>query len=188
MLIAAEVFVTALVACAATNLDNMLLVMAGAGAGRARGHVAVFVLVLAVVIGLSLLISRGVDLAMPGVIAWLGLVPLSMGSYELRPQRVGSENTGAGLQAAALALTLFANSLDTLLVQTALFSDVAVEYDTVAVAGSLAAALLLALAMLMLLSRPGTSARILALAPKARPWILIGVGLLILMDTGFDAQ
>ena len=188
MLIAAEVFATALVACAATNLDNMLLVMAGAGAGRARGHVAVFVLVLAVVIGLSLLISRGVDLAMPGAIAWLGLVPLSMGIYELRPRRLGGEKTSAALQTAALALTLLANSLDTLLVQTALFSDVASEYDAVALAGALAAALLLALSTLMLLSRPGTSARILTLAPKARPWILIGVGILILMDTGFDAN
>jgi len=188
MLIAAEVFATALVACAATNLDNMLLVMAGSGFKQARGHIAVFVLGLAVVIGLSLLISRGVDLAMPAAIAWIGLVPLSMGIYELRPRRVGGEKTSSALQTAALALTLFANSLDTLLVQTALFSDIAAEYDAVALAGSLAAAVLLALAMLVLLSRPGATARILALAPKARPWILIGVGLLILMDTGFDAQ
>jgi len=60
--------------------------------------------------------------------------------------------------------------------------------DAEAFASGYDAAVLLALAIFMLLSRPGTSGRILALAPRARPWILIAVGLLILMDTGFDAQ
>jgi cadmium resistance protein CadD (predicted permease) len=188
MLIAAEAFATAMLACWATNLDNMLLVLAGAPSGRARGHVLVFLVVLASVIALSLLISRGVDLAVPSAVMWLGLIPLSMGIYELRPRRRGPDGAGSALPATALAMTLLANSLDTLLVQTALFSDVASGYDGAALAGALAAAVLLALAIFMLLSRPGTSRRILALAPQARPWILIAVGLLILMDTGFAAQ
>jgi cadmium resistance protein CadD (predicted permease) len=188
MLIHGEAILLAFLACLATNIDNLLLVLSGGSAARARLDAAAFLAVLSVAVGLALMISFGIDLGMPRAIAWVGLIPLAMGFYELRPRPCGETAGAAALPLGALTLTLTANSLDTLLVQTVLFADMATGYHAAALAGSLAAAVLLALCAYVLLSRQGATARLLRLATRARPWILIAVGLLILMDTGFDTQ
>ena len=36
--------------------------------------------------------------------------------------------------------------------------------------------------------RPASAKKLLPMASKARPWVLIAVGVLILMDSGFDVQ
>jgi hypothetical protein len=189
MLIHGEAILLALFACLATNIDNLLLVLSGGSATRARGDATVFLLVISAAVGLALVISLGIDLTMPRAIAWVGLVPMAMGIYELRPGPSGDGSGGAtALPLGMLAVTLAVNSLDTVLVQTVLFADIASGYHLAALAGSMAAAILLAFSAYVLLSRQGATARLLRLAAKARPWILIAVGLLILMDTGFDTQ
>lgn len=188
MLIFGGAFALALVACLSTNLDNLLLVLSGGTSERARADATVFLAVMATAIGLALLISLGVDrFAVPSFFAWIGLVPLTLGIYELQPRR--PEQAGPGgrpLLPGALAVVLAANSLDTLLVQTVVFADYAEGYHLAALLGAGAAALGLAALARMLLSRHGPTSRLLAFAAKARPWILIGVGAMILMDTGFD--
>ena len=190
MLIHAEAFGLAFLGCAATNLDNILLVLASADrTGAGRGAFAFFATLTAVIL-LAMAISMGVDLVMPRFIAWIGLVPLSMGVYELRPSRAadGPQAGRAGASTFSLVLPLAANSLDTLLVQTILFSDLASPYHLAALAGALGAAAVLTAAAVVILSRRGRAKKMLKLASRARPWILIVVGVLIFMDTGFDTQ
>ena len=187
MLIYIEVFLLAAFGCFATNIDNALLVLASSKQARPGLGVTVFLAVLSSVILLGLALSLAVDLAIPRHVAWLGIVPISMGLYELTPLS-GNGNQGRGTAGSvmALLLPLTANSLDTLLVQTVLFSDIANRYNLVALAGAVAAAFVMAATIRRILANPGASSRLLPLAARFRPWLLIVVGLLILLDTPYD--
>jgi hypothetical protein len=57
-----------------------------------------------------------------------------------------------------------------------------------ALTGAAGTAGLLAAAAVVVLSWQGRARSLLNLASRARPWILIAVGVLIFMDTGFDTQ
>ncbi len=190
MLLYAEAFALTFLGCVATNIDNILLVLSSGSQQKARQSALVFVVILEVYILLALLVSYGVDLTIPRSIVWLGLIPFTIGVYELRPWRKSNKDSSnpAVLPLAGLAITLAINSLDTLIVQMVLFSDFATQYHLVALAGASAAAMALALTAFVLLTRPASAKRLLPIASKARPWILIAVGLLIMMDTGFDTQ
>lgn len=190
MLIYVEAFALAFIGCIATNIDNILLVLSSSSPDKARQSTLVFVFILEVYILLALLMSFGVDLTIPRYIVWLGLIPLSLGLYELRPRRkINNDGSNdAVIPLAALAITLSINSIDTLIVQLVMFSDIATEYHTSALSGASAAAIVLGLTAFFLLTRPASAKKLLPFAAKARPWILIAVGLLILMDTGFDTQ
>lgn len=185
-----EAFALAFIGCIATNIDNILLVLSSGNPNNARQSTLLFVVILVGFVLLGLIASYGVDLTIPRFIVWLGLIPFTLGVYELRPGRKlnedGSNTTVIPLTALALTLTL--NSFDTLIVQMVLFSDFATQYHIAALAGATTAAVGLGLSTFVLLTRPATARRILPIASKIRPWILIIVGLLILMDTGFDTQ
>jgi len=190
MLLYVEAFALAFVGCVATNIDNMLLVLSAGNPHRARQSALLFVVILEVYILLALLVSYGVDLSIPRSIVWLGLIPFSIGVYELRPWRKTNTDSSnpAMLPLAGLAVTLAINSIDTLIVQTVLFSDFATQYHPAAIAGATGAAVALALTAFILLTRPASAERLLPIAARLRPWVLIAVGLLIFMDTGFDTQ
>ena len=190
MLIQTEVFLLAAFGCLATNIDNILLVLSSGGRLKAMQCASVLLAVLSVAILLGFALSLGLDIAIPRYIAWVGLIPLTMGVYELTPWPRDSQDsekaTAPGVTLLALALPLAANSFDTLIVQTVLFSDFASDYHTAALAGSFAAALALAALSFAIISRPAVAKYVLPLAARFRPWLLIIVGALILMDTGFD--
>ena len=190
MLLYFEAFALAFVGCIATNIDNILLVLSSGNPNRARHCVLTFIAILMLYILLALAMSYGVELTIPRSIVWLGLIPFTIGVYELRPRRNKDQNeTNTGLiSLSALAITLAVNSIDTLIVQLVLFSDFATEYHWAGLTGASVAALAMGFTAFVLLTRPASAKRILPLAAKARPWILIAVGLLILMDTGFDTQ
>ena len=113
-----------------------------------------------------------------------------MGIYELTPWPRGPEgdasSAGSAASVISLALPLAANSMDTLIVQTVLFSDFASQYHLSALVGAFATALALTTLTFAIISRPAVASRVLPLAARFRPWLLIVVGALILMDTGFD--
>ena len=190
MLFFIEAFLLAFIGCVATNIDNILLVLSSDNPLKARQSVLVFIVTLEVYILLALAMSYGVDLTIPKFIVWLGLIPLSIGLYELRPRRKLNNDGSASstLSFAALAITLAVNSIDTLIVQLVLFSDIASQYHLVALAGATVAAAALGLTAFLLLTRPASAKKLLPMASKARPWVLIAVGVLILMDSGFDVQ
>ena len=119
MLIFAEAFALAFIGCVATNIDNVLLVLSSGSPHRARQSTLIFVVILEVYILLALMISFGVDLTIPKSIVWLGLIPFSIGVYELRPWRKNNSDDSnlTAIPLAALAITLALNSIDTLIVQ-----------------------------------------------------------------------
>ena len=86
-----------------------------------------------------------------------------------------------------LALPLAANSMDTMAVQAALFSDISTRYHVAALSGAFAAAVALALLAWFIISSPAMAKHVLPVAARLRPWLLIVIGAIILMDTGFDA-
>lgn len=187
MLIFAQVFLLALFGCVATNIDNLLLVLSSTSKSQVIRSVTIFVIVLTVVIVLGFLASLGLDMAIPRSTAWVGLIPLSMGVYELTPLNRHNTESGSTVRGAlALALPLAANSLDTLLIQTVLFTDIDTEYHFAALAGCATAVLLLAGLLHHVMTRSALAARLLPIAARLRPWLLMIVGVLILMDTGFD--
>jgi len=190
MLIFAEAFALAFIGCIATNIDNVLLVLSAGNPHKARQSTLVFVVILEVYILLALMLSFGVELTIPRSIVWLGLIPFSIGVYELRPWRKnnGDNSNLTTISLVALAITLSINSIDTLIVQMVLFSDIATQYHLAALVGASAAAVILSMSAFYLLTRPASARRLLPIATKLRPWILIAVGLLILMDTGFDTK
>ena len=190
MLFFIEAFLLAFIGCVATNIDNILLVLSSDNPLKARQSVLVFIVTLEVYILLALAMSYGVDLTIPKFIVWLGLIPLSIGLYELRPRRKLNNDGSASstLSFAALAITLAINSIDTLIVQLVLFSDITSQYHLVALAGATVAVAALGLTAFLLLTRPASAKRLLPMACQARPWVLIAVGVLILMDSGFDVQ
>lgn len=184
-----EAFWLALVACAATNVDNILLALATGDRLRAGRFAATFFGVLALVVLLALALSQGADLVMPRFINWIGLIPFGLGVLEFRHRRIRVSNQpGEHAPLLGAAAVLAANSLDTLLVQTILFSDTASPYELATLGGSMTAAVLLAGLALLLLTRPRLADRLIPPAARARPWILMAVGLLIFLDTGFDTQ
>lgn len=190
MLIFVEAFALAFIGCVATNIDNILLVLGSGSPNKARQSALVFVIILELYILLALLMSYGVELTLPRSIVWLGLIPFSIGVYELRPWRKinSDKSTITAIPLVALAITLAINSIDTLIVQVVLFSDFATQYHLAGLAGATAAVMVLGWTAFFLLTRPASAKRLLPIAAKARPWILILVGILILMDTGFDVQ
>lgn len=184
-----EAFGLALIGCTATNMDNILLVLATGDRVRAGRFAVTFFVVLILVILLSLALSRGADLVMPRFINWVGLVPFGLGLLEFRHQRI--QASGASVATTSFlgaASVLAANSLDTLLVQTILFADTASPYDLAALGGSVTAAIALAALAFVLLTRPRLADWLIPAAARVRPWILMAVGLLIFLDTGFDTQ
>jgi len=183
-----EAFALAWVACASTNIDNTLLLLAAGGRSRAHGSAAVFFAVLAAVILLSLALSRGADLVLPRSMGWLGLIPLGMGLFELRPGRDTETKRRSELPLTGIAALLAANSFDTLIVQTILFTDSAGPYDLVSLAGALCAAALLSVSAYVLISHRGFAEKLMPMAARARPLLLIFIGAMIMMDTGFDIQ
>ncbi len=59
--------------------------------------------------------------------------------------------------------------------------------EVFALAGALSAAAALTLLAWYIISVPSGARRVIPLAEKWRPWLLMAIGVLILTDTGFDA-
>ena len=175
--------------CIVTNFDNILLVVSNGGRASAFRSSAAFISVLALAILAGFAISLGVDVTIPDAIAWVGLIPVSMGVYELfaRAKSPDPSSRRQAVTMAALALPLAANSLDTVAVQAVLFSDISSQYHGPALAGAFSAAAALAALAWYIISSPAAAKRVLPLAARLRPWLLIVLGILILTDTGFDA-
>jgi cadmium resistance protein CadD (predicted permease) len=189
MLAQVEALSLAFVACAGTNVDNVALLLSTGDPERARRFAQLFFVILATVVLAALGLSFGVELILPAFLAWVGIVPLAMGLFAFLPRKKTSgENPARAMSLIGTATLLGANSLDTLAVQMALFSDLATAYHAAALIGSLVSAALLSTTAFVLLSHPKGAVRLIPLASRARPWILIAVGILLLMDTGFDIQ
>jgi cadmium resistance protein CadD (predicted permease) len=189
MIVFIETATLAGLACLSTNIDNLVIVLGHTDNRGALRSSAVFFLTLSLVILTAFTLALGADFLPKNQVGWIGLAPLLMGLHLLwKSSRPGSslETTHKKLSLTALAVLLAINSGDTLVVQTAVFSDLATAYHMASLAGSLAAASLLTLLAVGFHRFLNPESRLICWARRLQPVILIFVGLFILIDTPFD--
>ncbi len=182
-----------------TNLDNLVIV---ATYSAKSGYRAVYVRLTFVLVCLTVLLASlalaQVAAALPGDgIRYLGLIPIGIGSYHLArlvlrrlrggsapPDQLAAPVGVAGY--AGFAAALLANSADSVIVMTPLLADLTPAF----VVGCFVAAAATAVAMGMLASlvarHPAWSAYVEKISEWALPFILIGIGALILANGPSD--
>lgn len=183
----------------ATNLDNLLLlvVLQGANPG-ARSAVLLGYLGAAV----ALIIAAAAGLALgavlePGLLGYLGLVPLLFGVRMLlagwrqeRHPETGID-TLAGRSTGSICtgtlMLMAGNSGDSLAVLLPLLAETAAAGQWFIAASYLSMATLWAGLARLLTSHRALAERIERRGEKVVPWIMIGVGLYILLDTPTDS-
>ena len=185
-------------AFAATNLDNMLIlvVLLGANAQRRSAVLLGFVFSALAVLSVSAIGVALGSLVNPGFIGYLGVIPLSMGLYMLVktsrgqllndpdiPQPGKQSEPGVWLSTFVL---MFSNSGDSVAVflpllaesgRTAMVTILCTYVLLIAVWGSIA---------YLISGQKELAVRIERKAEKLVPWIMMGVGTYILLNTATD--
>lgn len=187
-----QALITALVlvpfAYAATNVDN-LLIMASLSAGRAsRGHLVVGFVVASCTVLLIASMAVFIDrLVPPEVVGYLGLVPISIGTYLLLFS--GAEAQQATSRTAtwpAVSGLLLANSGDTIFAIGPMFAESGSDARLgLALGFALTAAVWLFL-ILGASKRVARSVLLSRLGYRLAPWMMVLVGLYILSDSATD--
>jgi len=182
---------------AATNLDNLLILVFLLGGSDARKAWVLLGFLVAVICLVSIA-ALGVALGAwldPGLVGYLGLAPLSIGIYALYHQHFAAAPDAAGWQlqsrsGAGLGLSSFTlmlgNSGDSLAVLMPLLAESNRESLLLIIACYLLAAVLWSLLSLLIAGREALARRIERSGSNLVPWVLIVVGVYILMDTGTD--
>ena len=177
----------------ATNVDNLLLLVGWMLDGRtsiARLAAAYAIAVIAVLV-VSLALGMSANLIPVDYIGYLGLVPIFLGvkliADQLRhrshgPPRLPMQN----LPVAAITATLFANSVDTMLVFAPLFADSNANADHKIAAVYLITALAWFLFARVFSQRAGQVPRVAAVAQWLTPLVMIAIGFYILDNTLSD--
>ena len=177
----------------ATNVDNLLLLvgwMLGGRTSMGRLAAAYAITVIAVLLA-SLALGLSANLIPIDYVGYLGLVPILLGvkmfADQLRHRSHGPSNaTMQNFSVAAVATTLFANSVDTMLVFAPLLADSDAGTDRVIVAVYLVMALIWFLAARFFSQHAGRPRRVSTAAQWLTPLIMIAVGLYILDNTLTD--
>jgi cadmium resistance protein CadD (predicted permease) len=189
----------AAVSYVSTNLDNLVLLSAyGAKPGTGPLFVKLtFVFVCFVVLLGSLALARAAD-SLPTVdIRYLGLIPLTLGAYQLVQLTMGQGGEKAGepdktpgpIGLAAyfgFALILLANSSDSVSIMTPLFADLKPGFVLICLAAAVTAAILMGSLANYLVRHPPMRFSIEKIGKRLLPFLLIGIGLLILTDKPAD--
>lgn len=182
----------------ATNLDNLLLlvVLLGSNPKRRLAVMGGFLISCVAVLGAcaaALVLSAYFQ---PNVLGYLGLAPLLMGIHML--YQLHTHNTVEHTQVAlddtessprvllASFLLLFSNSSDSIAVFLPLFAESNRAATPILLSAYVAIAILWGIASYSIAGRRDLALLIERRAEKLVPWIMIGVGIYILMDTATD--
>ena len=169
-------------AFAATNLDDLFLLVAWFAAGwRGRD------IVLGQYAGIGALFAASLAASMLAVVVpadqlrWLGVIPAAMG-FALLFRKNKTEETGKfkGGNIVSVALVTVANGADNLGVYIPLFATSSTQ--AIAVFGAIFAAMtaLWCLAARWLVHHPAAGAPLRRWGPRLVPWVLVGLGLWLL--------
>jgi len=185
------------VAFVSTSIDNLFLLITLSlhpkyGAARVR---AGYLLAVGMMLVICLILAQSVQLIPTNYIPYIGIVPLAIGLYELYQLVTGGNSPGGdtpdGLNAGngtvwTIALIMLTHSWDSIGVLAPLLADTrGALMPWMAVSIVVAAALLIGLAQ-WAVSYPKIRKLLARIAPKILPFLLIGVGLYILIDTPTD--
>jgi cadmium resistance protein CadD (predicted permease) len=182
----------------ATHLDNLiiLVVLLGAAPGKRAAIILGFITAAISVIalcGLGVLLGGWLH---PALVGYLGLAPLCLGLHQLYTRyrrRVAAlvpdeDPTGGGEAANWLSsfLLMAGNSGDSIAVFLPLLAESSRDALLLISSGFLLMALAWSVLALLIAGEPRIARRIEARGAALVPWIMIGVGLYILLDTGTD--
>lgn len=188
--------IVGLLAFAATNLDDLVLLIAYLAAGRLTRQSATGgqLLGTAVLMAVSAAAALGTVLIPPEWYHWLGLLLIAVGIRQVvqsvRRWRAGAlelqvPRTHAPASArrgsAFLALMVVANGGDNLGVYTTLLAANRLEMGVLLIAMTLGLAVLWVRLAAAIVAHPTLGAPVRRAAPWVLPWVLIGLGLLILI-------
>ncbi|WP_198017226.1 cadmium resistance transporter [Methylocapsa acidiphila] len=184
---------------ASTNFDNLAVLSAyGARPGYRPLFISLtFLCVCLTVLLASLALARAADGLPTNAIRYLGVIPLGLGAYHLinlvlgrRGGEANSPKAPASAMASSayfsFALVLLANSGDTLGVMTPLLADLKPAFVLASLAAAVAAAVFMSSLAAALAGHPAVKDRLESVIRWALPILLIGVGLLILIDRPVD--
>lgn len=182
----------------ATNMDNLLIlvVLLGANANRRSAVLLGFVgsaigVMCASILGLAVGSVVGAQL-----IGYLGLVPLLLGCHMLYQAWRGKQHDEPQVDALANAaepgiwfstfVLMFSNSGDSIAVFLPLLAESGRSALLVIICSYLVMALLWAALSYLISGQPSLARRLEKRAEKIVPWVMIGVGTYILLDTATD--
>lgn len=182
----------------ATNMDNLLILVVLLGANTKRrsavllGFITSNIAVICVS-GLGVAVGSVVD---AGLIGYLGFVPLLLGCHMLYKSWSGSDRDDIAPDVPlnstepkiwlSTFILMFSNSGDSIAVFLPLLAESGRSTLLVVLCSYLLMALLWAGMSYMISGQRELASRIEHRAEKIVPWIMIGVGVYILMDTATD--
>jgi cadmium resistance protein CadD (predicted permease) len=182
----------------ATNLDNLVLLVVMLGANeQSRAAVILGFLASAICVlclsAIGAVIGANLD---PGLIGYMGLAPLLMGVYLLykifrgdKPGHASKDDSSPGGQASGLLgsfLLMSSNSGDSVAIFFPLLAESGRDALLWIVSAFLLCALLWSALAWRIADQPRIARRIEQVGEKLVPWIMIGMGVYILLDTGTD--
>jgi cadmium resistance protein CadD (predicted permease) len=182
-----------------TNFDNLVILSAYcARPGYRAFHIKLtFVLVCLMVLVISLGLGNAADALPANKIRYLGLVPVILGCYQLlklafvqeRNQKLEEKERAAPPDLPVylgLALVLLANSSDTISLLTPIFADLKSKFLFTCFATATAMAVLVSSTAHFLTRHPSSKALFEKIAKWALPFLLIGIGVMMLADRPSD--
>ena len=182
----------------ATNVDNLLIlvILLGANAKRRSAVLLGFIAsAIAVICASALGVGLG-SLVGANLIGYLGLVPLSLGSYMLYTAWRGGTQEAEQVDVVAnpgepgiwisTFVLMFSNSGDSIAVFLPLLAESARTSLLLIICTYLVMALSWACLSYLISGQPSLAKRIEKRAEKIVPWVMIGVGAYILLDTATD--
>lgn len=184
----------ALAAFVSTNLDNLFLLvgfLAGSKGRSLRVHFG-FVLAIFVILLIGVAAAGAADFVPAHYAGWLGVVPLAMGILGLIRllRNRGEVHTESSVEAASgiLAVTLvtLANAGDSFAVFVPLFADSENFFVALIVMTGLGAALLWCGLAAWLVEHEALGRFLRRFGPRLLPFLLIGIGVYVLINTGTD--
>ncbi|WP_029066163.1 cadmium resistance transporter [Labrenzia sp. DG1229] len=178
-------------AYALTNIDGLFAFFAIATSGRYRQALIGFLLAQLLVVTGAYIAGAGVALVPPHALGYLGLVPLSLGVWEVWRNMSRSGDDAETLKSAhsvfSAAMIFLALSADTFILIAAFFADTAAVLDMHVLLGALIAVAGLVIAGTLLTRSLGSNRRIQRFFENLSPFVMIAAGIYILLDTATDA-
>ncbi|WP_306142641.1 hypothetical protein [Roseibium sp. MMSF_3412] len=177
-------------AYALTNIDGLFAFFAIATSGRYRQALIGFLFAQMLVVTGAYVAGAGVTFFTPHALGYLGIVPLSLGVWEVWRNMSRCGDDADALKAAhsifSATVIFVALSADTFILVAAFFADTAAVLDRHVFTGAIVAIMGLVIAGTVLTKSIGSNQKVRRFFETLSPFVMIGAGIYILLDTATD--
>ncbi len=179
-----------MVAHVLTNLDNMAIMMGMLfSVGSIRAAVG-YLIAQAVVLSTAMGLAVGVFSGMPDRVGYLGVIPITLGLLTLwrnQGEKSRKEPNGQGqTHVLAIAAVFLALSFDSFSVMAPLLADSHMGFRWAALIGAIVASVITAFVAPVMGTFASGSVRHLLRLEKVAPYVMIGVGTYVVLNTATD--